>query len=335
VIITVTANPSLDLTYQLDDGPGSTGLSDPSVEVHRARSANLEASGKGVNVSRVLTLAGRPSTAILFAGGSTGHQLLELLAVERVPYRTVVQAGPTRVNTTVLSTGGATTKVNAPGSGLSANEIDNLVVTIDDELVAVSAPAEGWLLICGSMPPGVNADHLIARLVAVAHAKEWRVAVDSSGAGLSAGFEAGADLLAPNAAELNDVRSGPAAIGTAAVLMAATTLARERGCELLVSLGADGAIWTDGRRALHAHGPVVVPVNTAGAGDALLAGWFSDPALDPAVRLATAVAWGTAACLVPTTVAVGGVPPSVDSVLVVEHLTRIDQKSADPLGAPP
>ena len=342
MIVTVTPNPSLDLTYLLP--PSATGgLADPGVEVHRARSATLEASGKGVNVSRALTRAGRPSTAVLFAGGATGHQLLELLAAEQVPYRTVVQAGPTRVNTTVLTPGGATTKVNAPGTGLTADEIDNLVVAVDNELITLSSEvfvrnassrgiaAEGWLLICGSLPPGVDADRLIGRLVTLAHAKGWRVAVDSSGAGLSAGFEAGADLLAPNGAELNAVRPGPPAVGPDALIAAAAALARERGCELLVSLGSDGALWTDGRRTLHARGPVVVPVNSAGAGDALLAGWFAaEPGVDPAVRLATAVAWGTAACLVPTTVAVSGPPPSVDAVLVVERLTEpVDGRPVD------
>jgi 1-phosphofructokinase len=355
VIVTVTPNPSLDLTYQL---PDATGLSDPTVEVHRARSAHLEASGKGVNVSRALTLAGRPSTAVLFVGGTTGHQLLELLATERVPYRTVVQAGPTRVNTTVLIPGGPTTKVNAPGTVPSSDEIDNLVVAVDSELLTLSseilvqpmavdgwatdgaaggtagdgaagdgmagnrAAADDWLLICGSLPPGVDAGRLIGRLVARAHARGWKVAVDSSGAGLRAGFDAGADLLAPNEAELNAVRPGPPAVGAEAIGTAAAGVARERGCELLVSLDADGALWTDGRRILHARGPVVVPVNSAGAGDALLAGWFSaGPGTDPAVRLATAVAWGTAACLAATTVSVGGTPPSVESVLVAERLT--------------
>lgn len=344
MIVTVTPNPSLDLTYLLAD---ATGLADPTVEVHRARSTSLEPSGKGVNVSRALTLAGRPSTAILFAGGSTGHQLVDLLTVERVPYRTVVQAGPTRVNTTVLTPGGATTKVNAPGTKASSVEIDNLVVAVDNELTTLSdgltslstvsagnsgspgTSAHNWLLICGSLPPGVNAHRLIGRLVALAHAKGWRVAVDSSGAGLTAGFDAGADLLAPNGAELNAVRPGPPAVGPEAVIAAAAAVALERGCELLVSLGADGALWTDGRRTLHARGPVVVPVNSAGAGDALLAGWFSaDPSVDAAIRLATAVAWGTAACLVPTTVAVGGTPPSIDSVLVVERLTQPIERTA-------
>jgi 1-phosphofructokinase len=324
VIITVTPNPSLDLTYLLADDPGAGRLTDPTVEVHRAQSASLEPSGKGVNVSRALTQAGRASTAILFAGGATGHQLLELLTAERVPYRTVVQAGTTRVNTSVLTPGGTTTKVNAPGAVVSYAEIDNLVVTVDSELEANSDP--GWLLICGSLPPGPAADRLIGKLVALAHARGWRVAIDSSGAGLRAGLAAGADLLAPNAAELNAIRPDSPAVGADAVIAAAVALGQERGCELLVSLGAEGALWTDGRRSLHARGPIVVPVNSAGAGDALLAGWFStDPDVDPALRLATAVAWGTAACLVPTTVAVGGNPPSVDSVRVVErtdcHLT--------------
>jgi 1-phosphofructokinase len=354
VIVTVTPNPSLDLTYLLPASPdGTGGLTDPGVEVHRARSATLEASGKGVNVSRALTLAGRSSTAVLFAGGATGHQMLDLLAAEQVPYRTVVQAGPTRVNTTVLTPGAATIKVNAPGTGLTADEIDNLVVAVDHELMTLSSEvfvrnassrriaAEGWLLICGSLPAGVDADRLIGRLVRLARAKGWRVAVDSSGAGLNAGFDAGADLLAPNGAELNAVRPGPPAVGPDALIVAAAAVAREHGCELLVSLGADGAVWTDGRRTLHARGPVVVPVNTAGAGDALLAGWFAaEPGIDPAVRLATAVAWGAAACLSPTTVAVGGEPPSVDAVLVVEHRTGsggepVGSEPAGPPGAPP
>ena len=352
MIVTVTPNPSLDLTYQLP--ADSPGLADLSTEVHRADSVSLEASGKGVNVSRALTLAGRPSPAMLFAGGDTGHQLLELLAAERVPYRTVVQAGPTRVNTTVLRPGGPTTKVNAPGSRLTTEEIDNLVVAVDNELVTLrsetvrgQSPSDDWLLVCGSMPPGVNADTLIGRLVSTAHARGWRVAVDSSGAGLSAGLTAGADLLAPNAAELNAVRPGPPAVGLDAIVLAAGEVSRERGCELLVSLGPDGALWTDGRQARHARGPVVVPVNTAGAGDALLAGWFSaDAGVDPAVRLATAVAWGTAACLSITTVATtatGYGTPFTDSVLVVDRSADLagtttgstGTATIGPSGAPP
>jgi 1-phosphofructokinase len=294
-----------------------------------------------VNVSRALTLAGRPSTAVLFSGGATGRQLVELLAAEGVPHRAVAQTADTRVNTTVLTPGGPTTKVNAPGSAPTPDEIDNLVVTVDDELSTLSSGTTGpaarrgdWLLICGSLPPGGDGAALIGRLIALAHARGWRVAVDSSEVGLTAGFDAGADLLAPNRAELHAVRPGPATADLDAVLAAAAELAAERGCELLVSLGADGALWTDGRRTLHAQGPVVVPVNSAGAGDALLAGWFwSGPDVDAAIRLATAVAWGTAACQVPTTVAIGPGLPSIDEIRVVER--RADTIPDEPISSKP
>jgi 1-phosphofructokinase len=376
VIVTVTPNPSLDLTYQLGGDsvleqafdrafePTSGRAPDRAVEVYRARSVTIEASGKGVNVSRALTLAGRQSLAVLFAGGPTGQQLLELLDADRVSHQAVPQAGPTRVNTTVLSPGGATTKVNAPGSALSTAEIDNLVIAVDNVLVTLSAQSggisgvqtENWLLICGSLSPETDAAKLIGRLIETARAHGWRCAVDSSEAALAAGFDAGADLLAPNAAELEAVRPGPPAVGLNAVLETATALAAQRGCELLVSLGADGALWTDGRLTLHARGPAVVPVNTAGAGDALLAGWFSTPTelaepvegplegpvagtdrADLGHRLATAVAWGAAACLAPTTVATEpppNLPGWLDSVQVSEWIP--DEPENDyPQAAPP
>ncbi len=321
MIVTVTANPSLDLTYLMD---GASGLDDPAVEVHRARSVSLEASGKGVNVSRALTRAGRPAPAILFTGGATGRQLTDLLTAEGVPYRAIPQATATRVNTTVLTPGGPTLKLNAPGGAPSRNDLDNLVRTVDDELATLSSEEPGpighWLLLCGSLPPGVDAGLLFSRLVDLAHGHGWRVAVDSSGPGLEAGFAAGADLLAPNAAELaTALNLNP----DADLFHAATAEAARRGCQLLVSLGADGALWTDGEQSRHARGPAVVPVNSAGAGDALLAGWFftdhSDPA-DPDRRLVTAVAWGTAGCLAPTTVATGPPPPANDVVLVSDLL---------------
>lgn len=330
MIVTVTPNPSLDLTYRLAD---ETALTSPAVEVHRARSVSLEASGKGVNVSRALTLAGRPSTAVLFAGGRTGRQLLELLDADGVPHRGVSQAAATRVNTTLLTPGGPTVKVNAPGFGPTAAEIDNLVRAVDNEIITHrNEPGQNWLLVCGSLPPDTDALALIGRLIEQAHAHGWRVGVDSSGAGLAAAVEAGADLLAPNAAELDIVLEASRNENTwnvdADLFAAATAVAAQRGCELLVSLGADGALWTDGRRTLHARGPAVVPINSAGAGDALLAGWFStdlsgaapDADTSHRRRLATAVAWGTAACLAATTVATGGDPPDPDSVLVSDVL---------------
>lgn len=297
MIITVTPNPGLDLTYTLP------AASDADVDVHRATSSTLEASGKGVNVSRALAKVGVPTCAVLPAGGPTGRYLAELLDDDGVPHRITRQAGGTRVNTTALHPGGVTVKLNGPGGELSAAEQESL---LEETTLALGEAREGvegtlWMAICGSLPPGVGTQ-LVADLVGLAHRHGARCAVDASGEALTAALSAGADLLAPNRRELAEVDPAARTTGPIEELAdAARALSLQTRAELLVSLGRDGALYTDGRQVLHGFGPPLTPVNTAGAGDALLAGWLS--ADSPArTRLARAISWGRSACLAATTV---------------------------------
>jgi 1-phosphofructokinase len=296
VIVTLTLNPSLDLTYALAE----TRVGE--VDVHRATSATMEASGKGVNVSRALHANGVRTVAVLPLGGSTGHHLSELLVVEQVAHRCVEQPADTRINTTITLAGGETAKVNGPGGHLSATAIDSLKSEV---AVALRGGAEGedvWLAVCGSLPPGVDAA-LVGEFVALAHAEGARCAVDASGDALGAAISAGAELLAPNRIELAEVAPSAASASSVVELAAtAAELAKRTRTSLLVSLGADGALFTDGDVMLHGHGPALVPVNTAGAGDALLSGWLAG-AGTTTDRLSRAIRWSRAACLAPTTVA--------------------------------
>jgi 1-phosphofructokinase len=308
VIVTVTPNASLDLTYRLLAGSGERwGLA--TDRVHRAQTMTLEASGKGVNVTRILARAGYPSIAVLAAGGTTGDELLRLLTDECVEYRHSHQAGPTRINTTIL--GDATvTKINGPGSAPSPAEVDDLVQTVartlEEESKRNGHGTEMWLAVCGSFPPQTDIG-LMARLVMTARVAGIRCAVDSSGPALASAISAGAHLLAPNLDELAQVRPALRAVmydGEEAVRQQISAIAAADGCQLLISLGVDGAIWTNGHRTVHARAEPVIAINTAGAGDALLAGWLSGTdEQDPLVRLQKAVSWGTAACLSATTVA--------------------------------
>ncbi len=298
MIVTLTPNPGLDLTYTF---PPDTG----DVEVHRARTATLEASGKGVNVSRALARAGVATCAVLPVAGGTGRHLRELLGQEGVACRTVAQEGETRVNTTALRPGGETLKLNGPGARLAPAEQADLLAATAAALQPVAADGhERWLAMCGSLPPGMEPSS-VAEVVSLAHRHGARVAVDASGSVLVAALAAGADLLAPNQIELAEIlpegrlEPGPQPVSVLAEV--ARELSRSSGAELLVSLGPDGALWTDGREVLHGWGPPLTPVNTAGAGDALLAGWLVE-APSPRDRLARAVAWGRSACLAATTV---------------------------------
>jgi 1-phosphofructokinase len=309
LIVTVTPNPSLDLTYRL---PAGAADAEP-VEVLRAETVSLEASGKGVNVSRTLLLSGVPNRCVLPLGGPVGAMVADLLAAAGVPADVVPQQGQTRINTSILAPGGST-KVNASGAALLPAEADALVAATDlvlrSGLRAGSGGPDvgrGWLAICGSLPPATD-PALVDRLVEVARRAGVRSAVDSHGAALAAAVAAGADLIAPNAAELAALSPAVAAAlagGPELLAPAVVEFAAETGCQVLLSRGADGALWTDGRTALVARSRPVTPVNPAGAGDALLAGWLSGPDGDHLLtdRLARAVAWGTACCLAATTVA--------------------------------
>jgi 1-phosphofructokinase len=299
MILTVTPNPSLDRTF--------TVAGFRLGELNRAASDTVEASGKGVNVARVLHAAGVRTGIVLPAGGHEGLQLGALLDAEGLGHRIVPTGTPVRTNVTVLEAG-RTTKVNAPGHPLPGSAADAIV-----EAVADLALGADWVVCSGSLPPGTPAD-LIGRIVVVGRRAGAQTAVDASGLALAAAVRAGPDLLAPNADELAELtgRTFPPEGEplVQAALDAARLVATATGGSLLVSLGADGALWVDAVTALHAVAPPVTPVNTAGAGDALLAGWLSttEPPerqtperQTPQSRLRTAVAWGTAACLLPAT----------------------------------
>jgi 1-phosphofructokinase len=296
VIVTVTLNPSLDLTYALaEDKLGE-------IEVHRARTISVEASGKGVNVSRTLHAAGLSTIAVLPEGGQTGQHLGDLLAAERLEHIAVPVGGQTRINTSLLLANGQTVKVNGPGAPLARPDLDQLLGV----LATVLSPPdeqdrERWLAICGSLPPGVAPD-MVGELVDLAHRHSVRCVVDVSGPPLIVAARARADLLAPNRIELGElVGSNVATAALPHVADAARRLAADSGIELLVSMGSEGAIHTDGTHVLHGSGPTLVPVNTAGAGDAFLAGWLARPGSHED-RMTRALAWGRSACLSPTTV---------------------------------
>jgi 1-phosphofructokinase len=167
MIVTLTPNPSVDLTLAVDRlAPGT---------VHRASSGWSEPSGKGVNVSLALRAHGVGTRAVLPVGGPNGTWLAAMLEQAGIDHVCVPIAGNIRANVSIVEPDGKVTKVNAPGPALSAAEIEAL---IDATLKAASQAR--WLVGTGSLPPGVRPD-LYDRLVRRAHEAGLLVAIDSSG----------------------------------------------------------------------------------------------------------------------------------------------------------
>ncbi len=283
MILTLTPNPSLDLTYELD--VLSRG------EVQRSQSVSVEAGGKGINVSRNLVANGLASRAVAPVGGPSGEQFLSLLEGSGIELVRVPVSGAVRMNVSLVEKGGVGTKINAAGPLLSEEELERIL----DE-VKIAARGAEWLAVCGSLPPGAPKG-LYARIVALGRDAGCRVAVDSSGPPLDAALEAGPDLIKPNLEELSELVGRE--LATLADILAAAEEVRDRGGRaMLISLGADGAILLDDAGALHADTPPFTPRSTVGAGDALLSGFLS-AAEDREASLTEAVAWGAAATRLP------------------------------------
>lgn len=281
MIVTVTPNPSIDRTIRLDRlVPGG---------LNRAHSATSEAAGKGVNVSYALATEGVATTAVLPLAAQSAVQYLGLLA-DAVPVSAVPIAGAMRVNVSIIESDGTVTKVNEPGPPLAPGDAEAIVNA------AASASRTGWIVGCGSLPPGAPRD-FYGRLAGLA-TPDRRVAVDSSGDALAAAVTAGIALVKPNRQELQELVRGPlATVGE--VIDAARELIAQGCGAALVSLGPDGALYVDAGAAAHAEARVADAANPVGAGDALLAGFLAAGARLEA--LSVAVAWAVAAVRSPST----------------------------------
>jgi 1-phosphofructokinase len=289
MILTVTPNPSLDRTYEL-----------PSLDrgaVLRAAGDRVDPGGKGVNVSRAVAAAGHRTVAVVPLGGPEGALLDRLLGEHGIEAAGVPVAGSTRVNITLVERDGTLTKVNAAGPDLAPAEAEALLETVRTR----SAEAD-WIACCGSLPRGLRPEWY-AELVARTHRAGARVALDTSGAALTAALRERPDVVKPNAEELAEAVGRPlATVGDA--VKAAEEL-RDRGAgAVLASLGADGQLLVDATGVWFGHAPADAVRSNVGAGDASLAGFLTAGGAGPAA-LAAAVAHGTAAVQLP-----GSVMPS-------------------------
>ncbi len=294
MIVTLTANPSLDRTATLER-PLTRG------EVHRVSAVTVEPGGKGINVARVAHYAGHPVRAILPAG--PGDPILSGLDGLRVPYRTVPLAEVVRTNLTLTEADGTTTKVNEPGPILDAGSIERLA-----NLLVLESERADWVVLSGSLPPGIPAQWY-ADLVKALRPWGCRIAVDTSDApllALAAEFPAAApDLLKPNSEELaqltgadaDALEAGAAAGDPSACVEAARTLLDRGVGAVLATLGAAGAVLVTADGAWHASPPPVTVRSTVGAGDSSVAGYVlaHTRGLFAPDRLRLAVAYGAAA----------------------------------------
>lgn len=304
MIVTVTANPALDLTYRTDAlRPGGE---------HRVAAPVVRAGGKGVNVARTLRAMGHDALVLAPCGGSEGDALRAGLDRDGVPHRLVAVAGPTRRTVTVVDGQGAATAFNEAGPPLSGPEWEALRAE-----VRAAARAADVLVLSGSLPPGAPVD-AYGLLTQDARRLGVPAVVDTSGEALAAALAAGPALVKPNAAELRDVTGLDDVVAGARALVAAGAGA------VLASLGADGVVLVGGPDAPPLRGRPpggTTVVNPTGAGDAAVAAAATALAegADRCTLLHRALAWSVAAVATPQA---GDVDPDLVRDLVRDLTAR-------------
>ncbi|MBN7793917.1 1-phosphofructokinase family hexose kinase [Microbacterium esteraromaticum] len=319
MIVTVTANPALDLTWHVEKiVAGGT---------HRADAGAARAGGKGLNVARVAHAQGAAALAITTTGGATGAEFTAELEAAGVPHVLVPVTAATRRSIALVDEAlGDTTIVNERGIAPTAAEWDAL----RDKVAMALAAGPAVLVISGSFPPATP-DDVLPTLIGLGRAAGATVIVDTSGPSLLAAADAGASVLKPNEHELAEATGLDDPVDGARELL-------RRGAELvLLSRGADGmlavtaASYERGADTPHvgrspasgpasgvsapgtyrAHPPVdilharlgtALAGNPTGAGDAAVAACavLMDAGIhDPAQILRRATAWSAAAVLMP------------------------------------
>lgn len=176
MILTVTLNPALDITYHVDAlTPGAT---------HRVSRVDERLGGKGVNVASVLTQLGEPvvATGLLRDGPPSFAPI----------------AGACR-RTIVVTDGRDATGFWEPGPTITPHEWASFLKHFEQLLEKARV-----VTLSGSLPEGLPPG-TYAELVTMARAASVMTILDTSGPALALGLAAEPDLVKPNATELADL----------------------------------------------------------------------------------------------------------------------------------
>lgn len=283
MILTVTLNTALDITYRIRElRPHAS---------HRVSEVTERPGGKGLNVARVLAALGHEVTVTGFTGGATGRIVQDqLTGTPGLLDALVPVSGATRRTIAVVDElTGDTTQLNEPGPTVTSAEWTAFQEAYEALLGGVSAVA-----LCGSLPPGLPVG-AYASLIRTARTAGVPVLLDTSGEPLRRGVAARPDIVKPNTDELAELTGSHDPLR-------ATQDARRRGARTVVaSLGAKGLLAATPEGTWHATPPARVHGNPTGAGDSavagLLSGWVER--LPWPDRLARAVALSAATVLAP------------------------------------
>lgn len=257
MILTVTANPSVDKVYHLEKF--NIG------KVHRAEDISVSAGGKGLNVSRVAKILGEEVTAMGFIGGASGKFIREQIEALGITAAFTEIEGETRTNVNISDLQGNSTELLEKGPQISAFEIDRFLKEFNKRLDECD-------IVCasGSLPRGVEPSFYL-ELVKLCKIKNKPIIVDTSGKAMKEVLDAAPFMIKPNRDEIADLLGFEPK--DREDIKKALKLLKCKGVSLpIVTLGGDGAMAMIDDKIYSFSVPKVNVKNAVGSGDSTVAG---------------------------------------------------------------
>ena len=278
MIVTLTINPAVDQVINVD----RLVFEDRAYILDQGDAAG----GRGVNASHVVHTLGGKTLALLTSGGCAGERMEQLLTELKFPFEVVKVRSGSRTNLTISDKQGLTVKLNQVGAPLEKQELREIF-----KLVEARLPKARWLMICGSIPPGVP-PHFYCEVITLAKKQGVRTLLDTDGEALQHALEVKPTVITPNQQEAERLLNR--AIITRSQVLEAVERIRGMGPEsVILSLGARGAIGVGPEGAFEALPPRIDALCPIGAGDALAAAFVF--AMDRKKSFFDALRWGVAA----------------------------------------
>lgn len=278
MILTLTINPAIDRTVTVD----KLVFEDRAYILDNREAAG----GRGVNASQVIHAFGGKTLALLASGGDSGARMEKSLAGMKFPFEVVRVRAQSRTNLTISDKQGLTIKLNELGAPLDKHELQEI-----HKLVEARLAKAHWLMICGSIPPGVP-PHFYCELTELARKRGVKTLLDTDGEALAHALEAKPTVITPNQQEAERLL-GRALITRSHFLDAVNRIQGMGPESVILSLGGRGALGSGPEGIFEALAPRIDVLCPIGAGDALAAAFTWS--MEKKKPFADAVRWGVAA----------------------------------------
>ncbi|WP_373237081.1 1-phosphofructokinase [Cohaesibacter celericrescens] len=258
-VATLTLNPAIDRTVQVANFAAG--------EVNRVSEDQSDAGGKGINVASFLSHVGHKVAVSGLLGKDNLGIFEELFVRKGIDDHFIRMDGATRVNVKIVDPAlEQVTDLNFPGLG-NCGEAEGV---ISETLIKLVSSGIETIVLAGSLPAGLPTTYY-RDLTILLKELGCKVILDASGPSFAEAMKAGPNIIKPNIDELSELVGRP--LVTPEDVVTAAREANEGEIELIVvSMGADGAIFIKSDEVLLAKPPKAIVKSTVGAGDAMVAG---------------------------------------------------------------